>query len=489
MKFSEIAAGIGNIGQMIDTDKEITDICYDSRKVRPGCLFVAINGSNTDGSRYIPDALKAGAVAVLTEKPLESLSLPEGTGYIKTDNALVAMAQASCRFFDNPSKKLKLIGITGTSGKTTVSHIVYSVLQNSGIKSGLIGTINVVIDGAATQSAHTTPLSRELQEIFANMVARKVGACVMECSSHALDQGRVEGCDFDICAFLNIARDHLDYHKTAEAYKEAKLKLFTSYARRKTACVVNLDDPFSREIISRCRGEVITFSTSGNADVITRDAKVCADHVEFTLCIKGACVPVYFHMGGDFNVSNAVAAAAICYANGISLPDIKKGIELCKPVCGRFQAVRTDKPFSVIVDYAHTPDELEKLLISARKITKGRLLTLFGCGGNRDRGKRPIMGRIAVSNSDVSVISSDNPRYEEPMEIIREILPGIPEDMKDKTTIEPDRRKAIRQILLEARPDDVVVIAGKGHEGYQEIRGVRLDFNDLKIAEDILKTI
>jgi UDP-N-acetylmuramoyl-L-alanyl-D-glutamate--2,6-diaminopimelate ligase len=194
-------------------------------------------------------------------------------------------------------------------------------------------------------------------------------------------------------------------------------------------------------------------------------------------------------MGGDFNVSNAVAAAAICYANGISLPDIKKGIELCKPVCGRFQAVRTDKPFSVIVDYAHTPDELEKLLISARKITKGRLLTLFGCGGNRDRGKRPIMGRIAVSNSDVSVISSDNPRYEEPMEIIREILPGIPEDMKDKTTIEPDRRKAIRQILLEARPDDVVVIAGKGHEGYQEIRGVRLGFNDLKIAEDILKTI
>ncbi|MBO4548113.1 MAG: UDP-N-acetylmuramoyl-L-alanyl-D-glutamate--2,6-diaminopimelate ligase, partial [Abditibacteriota bacterium] len=470
MKFRDLVNGIDNAGQVIDTSADITDICYDSRKVRPGCLFVAINGSNTDGARYIPDAIKGGAAAVLCEKAPESLDLPAGIGYIRSSNALISMAQASARFFDYPSRNMKLIGITGTSGKTTVSHIVYSILNNAGIKTGLIGTIKVAIGDQAAMSSHTTPLSRELQEIFAHMRGCGAGACVMECSSHALDQGRVEKCDFDICAFLNIARDHLDYHKTADAYREAKLKLFTEYAGPDSVSVVNLDDTFSREIISKCRGQVVTFSQTGEADVTGKDASVYADHVEFTLCVGGVCVPVYFHMGGEFNISNVLAAAAICYADGISLPDIKKGIELCQPVSGRFQAVKCDRGFSVIVDYAHTPDELEKLLISARKLTKGRLLILFGCGGNRDRGKRPIMGRIAITNSDRAVISSDNPRYEEPMEIIREIISGIPGEYASRWTVEPDRRKAIKEIIREARKDDLVVIAGKGHEGYQEIK-------------------
>ncbi|MBQ9358388.1 MAG: UDP-N-acetylmuramoyl-L-alanyl-D-glutamate--2,6-diaminopimelate ligase, partial [Abditibacteriota bacterium] len=360
MKFCDLAAGIANAQQVIDTDTDITDICYDSRKVKPGCMFVAINGSNTDGARYIGDALKAGAAAVLTEKPLEALKLPAGIGYIRTPNSLVSMAHAACAFYGYPSRKMTLIGITGTSGKTTVSNVVYSILSNSGIKSGLIGTINVIMDREKAPSTHTTPLSRELQQYFSEMVKKDIKACVMECSSHALDQGRVTGCDFDICAFLNIARDHLDYHKTADAYKEAKLKLFTEYAGPGSVSVINLDDPFSREIISKCKGEVVTFGTGGHGDVVSRDAKIFADHVEFNLCVRDVCVPVYFHMGGEFNVSNVLAAAAICYAKGLSLPEIKNGIERCQPVSGRFQAVKSDKDFSVIVDYAHTPDELEK---------------------------------------------------------------------------------------------------------------------------------
>lgn len=485
--FNSLVKSITNIEIIVPSDAPITDICYNSQKATPGSLFVALNGTNTDGSRYIQDAISNGAVAIISDKIPDNI--PDNIGFARSKNTHDALAQLSSIFYDNPSSKLKLIGITATSGKTTVSHIVHSIFKNADYKTGLIGTINIKIGDEIINSTHTTPESRDLQEIFKKMIDVNTDVCVMEVSSHSLDQGRVAASEFDVAAFLNIARDHLDYHKTAEAYKNAKLKLFTKFSNPNTIAVVNIDDPFAIDIISSYKGKVITFSATRKADVYATDCIANTNHVDFTLNIADIKIPITFHMGGIFNINNALAAAAICYACNISLPKIKRGIELCESVSGRFQSVKTNKDFSVIIDYAHTPDELEKVIDSAKNITDGRILLVFGCGGNRDKGKRSIMGRIGVSNSDYTIITSDNPRFENPTDIINDIIEGIPEDSKNKFKIETDRKKAIKEIIKLAQPKDVIVIAGKGHETYQEINGEKYEFNDSQIAKDILETL
>lgn len=457
------------------SDLDITGVCYDSRKAVPGSVFVALPGSVTDGVKYIDEAVKKGAVALVSEKDLEI----DGIVTAKCENAKNALAKLSADFYGNPSEKMKMIGITGTSGKTTVSNIIYSIYNSMGVKSGLIGTIANRFGDVTETATHTTPQSEDLQKLFARMAGYGVRMCAMEVSSHALDQSRVYGTEFDCGVFLNIARDHLDYHKTEENYRKAKLKLFSYYPKhqKKTfTAVVNYDENLYEDVRKVFEGKIITFGRNRNADVYSENEKINADRVEFDLVYNGEKVHILFNMGGEFNVSNALAAAAVAASDNISLENIRKGIEACQPVSGRFQSVKCGQNFSVIVDYAHTPDEIEKLLASVDKIRKKRIITVCGCGGNRDRGKRPIMGKIACEGSDFVIITSDNPRNEDPEEIIKDIEEGIKD--RDNYKVVCDRHEAIITALDMAQKDDIVVIAGKGHEDYQIVRGVKYHFDD-----------
>lgn len=457
-------------------DTEISDVCYDSRKASPGCVFVALSGSVTDGTRYIDDAVKAGAVAVVSES---ETSIPENVVGIKAKNTKNTLAEMSARFYGNPSEKMRMVGITGTSGKTTVSNIIYSIYSSKNIKSGLIGTISNRFGNVEEAATHTTPQSADLQKLLKRMADCGVEMCAMEVSSHALDQGRVYATEYDCGVFLNIARDHLDYHKTPENYRNAKLKLFGYYPKhqkKQMTAIVNYDENLFDDVKNIFNGKIITFGRNSGADVYSSNEKIFVDRVEFDLNYKEQSQRIVFGMGGEFNVSNALAAAAVAVSDGFSLEDIKKGIENCMPVNGRFQSVDCGQDFSVIVDYAHTPDEIEKLLKSAKKICRKRIITVCGCGGNRDKGKRPIMGKIACDNSDFVIITSDNPRDEEPADIINDILKGT-EDKNNYKTV-TDRAEAIKEALSMALKDDLVVIAGKGHEDYQIIKGVKYHFDD-----------
>jgi len=487
MKFIDVLASC-DYNLINDTDSDITNICYDSRKVVSGDLFVATSGTNTDGARYITDAIKKGAVAIVSDKEIDDL--PKNIGYAISNNTRKALGLISSNFFGNPSSKLNIVGVTGTSGKTTVTNIIHSIYTNLGEVAGLIGTIANKIGTEAIPSTHTTPESRDLQELFAKMVSENASICAMETSSHALDQGRVYGTEFNIGVFLNIARDHLDYHKTIEAYKEAKLKLFSYYPniqKKEFVAVINNDENILEDIKRVFNGKILTFGQTSDADVYSTNEEVSISYVKFTLNYNGESVDVTFNMGGDFNVSNALAAATVAIIGGVSLEDIKYGIEHCGQVSGRFQSIDCGQDFSIIVDYAHTPDEMEKLLETSQKIKKNRIITVFGCGGNRDRGKRPIMGKIACDNSDFVIITSDNPRNEEPIDIIRDIVAGIEDD--SKYTIVSDRHDAIEFALKMAQKDDLVVLAGKGHENYQIVKDDSLHFDDKEEVEKILKNL
>ena len=459
-----------------DTTEDITNVVYDSRKATPSALFVAMEGCNTDGAKYINDAIDKGAVCVVSEN---DVTVPSNIANIKVKNSKFALGKIASNFYGNPSERMKLFGITGTSGKTTVTNIIYSIYSNLNIKSGLIGTISNKIGDRVIPAVHTTPLSADLQELLFEMAENEVKMCAMEVSSHALEQGRVYGCEFDCGVFLNIARDHLDYHKTLEAYKEAKLKLFSYYPKKQNKpfyAVVNYDEGLLRDVRAVFEGEILSFGRYYEADVYSSNEVIKMDSVEFDLNYNHESVHIHFNMGGEFNVSNVLAAATVAIGEGISLEDIKRGIESCPPVNGRFQSVDCGQDFSVIVDYAHTPDEIEKLLITANKIKKNRIITVCGCGGNRDKGKRPIMGQIACENSDFVIITSDNPRDEEPQSIIDDILVGIKD--KDNYKVEVDRAYAIKEALSMAKPKDCVIIAGKGHEDYQIVKGVKHHFDD-----------
>ena len=463
-----------------DTDKEILSVVYDSRKVTEGSVFVAVSGETTDGARYVGDAVRGGAVAVVSQK---SVPVPEGIGCIMADDTRFALGAIAKNFYGNPSAFMKLTGITGTSGKTTVSNVLYNIFKNKGIESGLIGTISNKFGNVEEPAVHTTPQAADLQEILFRMKEAGVGMCAMEVSSHALDQGRVFGAEFDCGVFLNIERDHLDYHKTIENYRNAKLKLFGFYPKHQSkdfVAVVNNDAGILDYVREVFQGKIITFGRNDKADVYSSNEKIFIDRVEFDLNYKGEKVHILFSMGGDFNVANALAAAAAAVRYGLSLEEISEGIRSCLPVNGRFQSVDCGQDFSVIVDYAHTPDEIEKLLQTANKIKKNRIITVCGCGGNRDKGKRPIMGQIACNNSDFVIITSDNPRNEEPMDIIDGITAGIRD--KDNYITVCDRAEAINKALSMAEKDDFVIIAGKGHEDYQLIKGVKYHFDDKEVV-------
>lgn len=482
----EVRAAAGNPAMLIK------GIAYDSRQVEPGFLFVAIEGFNSDGHEYINEAIKRGAAAVVMQRPV---SIPAGTAWVLTDNTRQALALISARFFGNPSEKMKMIGITGTNGKTTTSNLVTAVLQAAGLKCGLIGTIQNQIDDRILPVKHTTPESLDLQRLLAEMLSAGVQVCVMEVSSHALALHRVDGCQFDAVILTNFTQDHLDFHENMQDYLAAKLKLFSGLSagdanKGVKYSVVNADGNRAADFLKASGSVVYTYGINSPADVWAENIEVKATGVYFTIKGKWGGCPLNLKITGLFNVYNALAAFTTTAAMGTPVATIKNALENVKGVPGRFEQVDAGQDFTVIVDYAHTPDGLENILKTARQLTRARLITVFGCGGDRDRKKRPLMGRIAASYSDYMVITSDNPRTEDPVKIIEEVEEGVKLAVKkDRYMLETDRRQAIRSAVAMAKRDDVVVIAGKGHEDYQIIGTEKFPFDDRLEAKAALEEL
>lgn len=478
-----IGARVANPG-----DSQITGITYDSREVQPGWLFIAMQGGSFDGHKFVSAAIEAGAAAVIAEREVGGINVP----CIIVPNGRTAMGEISAPFFDNPSRKMKLIGVTGTSGKTTVTHLIQSIFNASGQPAGLIGTIGARIGNESIETKHTTPESVDLQRTLAYMADRGVKAVAIEASSHGLYQGRTLGCEFDCGVFTNIARDHLDFHVTVEAYLDAKLILFREYpamSAKRFVAAINADDPSAAQVKSATKGDVVTFGVDNPADLNVINIKVTDHSVSFDMVYQGIVSPIKLDIGGYFNVYNALAASASAIGLGLDLDTIAKGLAAAHSVPGRFESVDCGQNFGVIVDYAHTPDELENVLRTAKSLTKNRLIAVFGCGGDRDRGKRPIMGRIGAELADVIVVTSDNPRTERPEAIIAEVLAGIPESDMPRVTVQPDRREGISEAIKCAKSGDVVVIAGKGHEDYQIFADHTIHFDDREVAREMLMNL
>lgn len=487
MQLSDIASVL-EVKANGDPEREIAAIEYDSRKIRPGSLFVCIKGLKSDGHDFIPQAVEKGAAALLVEKPISGLcrDLP----WILVDDTRKALARLSSFWYQYPSQHLRLIGVTGTNGKTTTTHLIKGLMDTTGNQVGLIGTIHNVMGEKEITSTHTTPESLELAGLLAEMVRTNSRAAVMEVSSHALKQHRVAGCEFDVAVFTNLTQDHLDYHESWEDYLNSKLKLFHGLGRGEKSgpkyAVVNADDPAADDFIQAAPVPVWTFGVKEKAMVTADDVRITASGTTFKLNCPHGSIPVAIPLAGMFNVSNVLAAVTVALCEGVGMTNIIEYLSKASQVPGRFELVDQGQSFAVVVDYAHTPDGLENILATAKEITEGRLITVFGCGGDRDRTKRPIMGRISGKYSDFTFVTSDNPRTEEPKQILLEIEAGIAEVTGNFQVIE-DRRSAIREAILMAEPGDMVVIAGKGHETYQLLKGKTIHFDDREAAREILK--
>lgn len=477
MRISAITENIDH--KLIGSDAEITEIAYDSRKVKPGNLFCCINGTHKDGHEYAEAAVKAGASALLVERELP-LDVPQ----ILVENSRIAMAEIAENFFGHPLDGIPVVGITGTNGKTTTTYMIKAICEQAGMKVGLIGTIRNLIGDHIIQTDLTTPESVELQRVFRMMKDAGVDIIIMEVSSSALDQDRVHGIEFVIGGFTNLTQDHLDYHKTFENYLEAKKILF----KRSKFAVMNADDVHSDMLLSGLNLPAMRYGIRTNtADIRATNIDICPTYLEFDMSCKLGTQHITVAIPGLFNVFNAMLAAGICIKLGIGLEAIAAGLASVVSVSGRMETLPTDGfGFSVILDFAHTPDGLENLLGSVREFAKARIITVFGCGGDRDNSKRPIMGETAAKHSDLCVVTSDNPRTEDPMRIIGMVLEGVERTKCEHVVIE-NRREAIKYALSAAKKDDIIVLAGKGHEYYQDINGVKYPFDEKVIVAELLE--
>ncbi|HDP69386.1 MAG TPA: UDP-N-acetylmuramoyl-L-alanyl-D-glutamate--2,6-diaminopimelate ligase [Actinobacteria bacterium] len=459
---------------------DIEDIIYDSRKAKPGSLFVCIKGFKTDGHMYIKDAIKSGVSAIVTERWLEDFG---SIAQCQVEDSRNALAILSKFLFKDPTSKIQLVGITGTNGKTTTSYLVDSIFRNAGRKTGLIGTVEHKVGDRVFPVERTTPESYDLQKIFKKMVESGVTHAVMEASSHAIDLHRVDGCSFNVLVFTNLSQDHLDYHKSMRKYFLTKKKIFDDY--KKTAKVINIDDSYGKEIASNS-ANVISYGLSKTAMVRAEEIQLHKKGSKFKILTSTSDIDLSINLKGLFNVYNSLAAAGVGLALGFSNEDIKSGIEAVLNISGRFETVDCGQDFSVFVDYAHTPDGLEKLIKAAREITEGRVITVFGCGGDRDKKKRSLMGKIAGELSDYLIITSDNPRSEEPLAIIEEIERGLGKApfVKYKRII--DRKEAIYYALSLAESGDSVLVAGKGHESGQVFKDKVVPFDDRAVVREAL---
>ncbi|MGI6142264.1 MAG: UDP-N-acetylmuramoyl-L-alanyl-D-glutamate--2,6-diaminopimelate ligase [bacterium] len=472
-------------------DTTFTGITYDSRRAKPGDLFVCIEGFRQDGHDFIPEAIEKGCTGVVVQK---EEPVPEGVTMVRVSDTRLALAHLSAAFYNYPSRKLRLIGVTGTNGKTTTTHLIEAILRQAGYKTGLIGTIHNRIGEETLPVERTTPESLDLQELFARMVEAGVDYCVMEVSSHALSLERVACCEFDLGVFTNLTQDHLDFHNTISDYLAAKEKLFTLLGlptpkKGTRAAVINVDDPGGREIAGRCPVPWLGYGLGEEADLRAVSVQIGSRGVKFTACGRGREIPLTLKLTGMFSVYNALAAIGVGLTEGIDPQVIARALAAVPGVPGRFESIDEGQDFSVIVDYAHTPDGLENILKAAAEFVRGRRIIVFGCGGDRDRTKRPIMGKIAAENADYVIITSDNPRSEDPLAIIADIEPGVKAGGKSGAGYEiiPDRKEAIAAAIAIARKDDMVILAGKGHETYQIIGNRTLPFDDREVAREALR--
>ncbi|MFZ5352684.1 MAG: UDP-N-acetylmuramoyl-L-alanyl-D-glutamate--2,6-diaminopimelate ligase [Bacillota bacterium] len=481
MILGQLLQGLDIIDIRGNLDKEISSIEYDSRKVKKGSLFICIKGFQVDGHDFALKAVQNGATALLVEDDIEF----EDVTIIRVKNTRLSMPLVAAAFYDYPTESLKLIGITGTKGKSTIAFLVRSILEANKSKVGLIGTICSCIGDRIISSVRTTPESIDLQCIFKEMLDEGIEYAVMEVSSHSLALNRVDGCDFKIGVFTNLSQDHLDFHKDFEDYRNAKKKLFYKTTE---ANIINADDYHGRIIIDEIKKlntRLITFAIDSYADITAKDVDFDAKGVRFTLVTPEYEIPIENTIPGKFSVYNCLAAAAACYTIGIDKEVIREGLGRIRNVPGRSEVVDIDKPYTVIIDYAHSPDSLENILKAVRQYTKARIITLFGCGGNRDKEKRPMMGETAGRLSDYCIITSDNPRSEEPMDIIRQIEVGMKKTACDYICIE-NRKDAIKFALTIAREGDTVLLAGKGHETYQELKDGKIDFDEKEIVRELI---
>jgi UDP-N-acetylmuramoyl-L-alanyl-D-glutamate--2,6-diaminopimelate ligase len=466
-------------------DLEISEVAYDSRAVNPGALFVAIRGEKTDGNKFAADALGRGAVAVLSELPNPG-TLPGGFPWIQVADARKALAITAANFYARPAEVLKLIGVTGTNGKTTTTYLVDSILRAAGCKVGLLGTISYRLVEEVRPAPNTTPESLELQKHLAEIVRAGGTHAVLEASSHALSLDRLWGCPFAVAIFTNLTRDHLDYHKTFEEYFAAKRRLFEGTGTAPPATgVINSDDEYGRRLAGLA-ARTVTYGLEPGADITTRKPSISLSGIEFTAETPAGKIEIRSKLVGKPNVYNVLAAIGTGVALNLPGEVIAAGIAQLTAVPGRFERVEAGQPFLVIVDYAHTDDALRNLLATAKELNpEGRIITLFGAGGDRDRTKRPLMGEAAGRMSDVVVLTSDNPRSEDPLLIINDVIVGV-QRTKAKLFIEADRQKAVEVALDQARAGDIVLLAGKGHETYQVLRDRTIEFDDRAVARRIL---
>ncbi len=474
MKLKELLAGVEIIKSRANLEMDISQVTYDSRKVIPGSLFVAVTGFVTDGNKYIPMALEKGAAVVVT-----AIEPTEDIPYVLVSSDRLALAQIAANWYDHPADAMQIIGITGTNGKTSSTLLLKHILEvTRGAKVGLIGTMDNRIGEEIIPTERTTPESLELQELFARMRDAGCQYVIMEVSSHAISLERVGGIRFTVGAFTNLTEDHLDFHKTMENYCDAKAELFA----RCEKCVANRDDTWFDRICAKAKSPVLTTAVRQAADVQAQDLELLSDGIRFTAVHNQERSEVRLPIPGKFTVYNALTVLGIALQLDISLEEASAAMATAQGVKGRVEVVPTPgKPYTVLIDYAHTPDGLENVLSSVKGFCKGRVIAVFGCGGDRDPIKRPIMGKIGVETADFSVITSDNPRTEEPMAIIRDILAGIDENKTNYTVIE-NRPSAIKHAMDIAQKDDIIVLAGKGHETYQEIHGVKHHLDEREIV-------
>jgi len=473
-------------------DRTVTSVTDDSRAVASGSLFVAVKGERVDGHRFVAQAAQAGAAAIVAQESVEAGSLP----FVKVADSRKALGFIGSRFYGDPSARLSMIGVTGTNGKTTTTYLCKALLEGIGRHVGLIGTVAYQIGAETIPASHTTPGALELQGLLMKMTQAGLNSVVMEVSSHALAMDRTAGCEYDAAVFTNLTQDHLDYHRTMEEYFQAKLRLFTGLGKGKKTgqrAIINMDDPRGAEIRAACRVPVWGYAVKSQADLKAERVHLSMNGSAFSAATPAGTFAVESRLVGEHNVYNLLGAIGVALHAGATCDQVREAVAKVINVPGRFERVSAGQDFTVVVDYAHTEDALVRLLTAAQALKSHRIITLFGCGGDRDRGKRPKMGRAAVEYSDVVVLTSDNPRTEDPMAILREVEVGVREALQSRSHVEyhlvPDRREAIGMAVRLARTGDIVLIAGKGHEDYQIVGTKKVYFDDREAAREAIQQL
>lgn len=493
MTLRELLASLDKVLSEGDLQREVMSITEDSRQVKPGSVFVAIKGEHYDGHQFVRQAQKQGAIGVVVEEDFETHEPPIGggsTALIRVQNSRKALGVLAAKFSGTPSANLHMVGVTGTNGKTTVTHLAKSLLEAQGHRVGLLGTVGYVFGTEHRVASHTTPASVELQDMLKAMVHAGLDVAVMEVSSHALALDRIAGCEFDIVVFTNLTQDHLDFHHTLDDYFQAKLRLFTECVvsgqkTRPKRALVNADDERACLILQHCSIPTWTYGLHAQADIRAETVLLSMGGTDFLVNSPHGPLTIKSQLVGEHNVSNMLAAIGIGLEMGMTVPMIEQAVQSVANVPGRFERINERQPFMVVVDYAHTEDALYRLLRAAKAITEGRIITVFGCGGDRDAGKRPKMGQVAARHSDVVIVTSDNPRTENPQTILTQIEQGIqcllPEERCPYQII-ADRAEAIQAAVAEAKDGDLLLIAGKGHEDYQILGTQKIHFDDREEA-------